>query len=632
MKTERASAAADGVADARGFQPDGAPRSHGTLASIEDSASCIDPSVARKHRRDSSARDYEVAVAEMVNAARAFVQAPPKDAPHNTYIAQSVPDPTAAGGRDAIGHDYVALPASGLPRVAPFGFRCEILHDPSECVEACQARAFDVGGLGFSVERNPQNGDAVCTPITTAAGLSDIRKAVASTPQHPALPGGSWKASIAPGSTPRMEGDVLVAQLRAENGDTQTARTRVTDPKATYSNYNGTFRQDLNGDAGLAAITIAEPPPGLKNVTLNANLLVMSTDDGKSYSATVEPGDVVKFQPAKTRVACSSDAECKAAGLPTWVDGVARPGAYHCPGPGDHCFDPSSGQYAEVGQLTVTHGHEPALEAQLERTSYSLNYERKPIDTKILGRVDYVDSVGSAPIPDRQLSWDGQSYKSVGPFRPVTGTASGSRTQISCENACSASQTCRGYSFIDASEAREAECYPLSSADWPHGARVYDKDAKMMVKLPRVNGLGPGCPLRTTVGAASEANPERVTRIPAQGCGVPGILAEHSAAVEAAGARFGAAERSEAQGISEALKKDDSLRSRMALAATRTKAQLDKREQATRVVKRDEEQAFQARARAGSAALQARSDGARYLLWAGIAAGIVAAGAAALGR
>lgn len=437
-----------------------------------------------------------------------------------------------------------------------------------------------------------------------------------------------------PGSTPRMEGNVLVAQLRTSAGDAQTARTRVTDPAATYSNDNGTFRQDLNGEAGLAAITITDTPPGVKSITLKDNVLVMSTDKGKSYSTLVNAGDVVKFQSAK--VSCSGDGQCEAAGLPTWINGVARPGAYHCPKPGGYCFDPSSGQYAEVGKLTTTPGPTPPVGKQIERSSYSLNYDHGPIDTSVLGRVSYVDEAGSAPVPDHDLSWRGREYQSVGRFRPTytQGTAAPAdhATLKSCENACTADPECRGFSFVSAGKNRKAECHALSGTDWPRGLRVYDENAEMMVKLPQVTGLGPGCPAHTTVGAASSVVPDRTTDLPVRGCGVPGILAEHSSAVRAAGSRFATAESEESKAAGNALKENSTLNAKMAVAARRTAAQLQSHKKSSLERRRDREQAFQAGARASTTDLQARSDGARYLLWAGIAVGIAAVGAAAMRR
>lgn len=589
------------------------------------------------------AEQYTDAVGNLVSASKAFAQSPPeRHPPSNSYIAQSVPNPIAADASTAIGKDYVPATKSGLGNAAPVGSTDGITcagSDVKACVTMCQARTFDDGGIGFTLAKNPPSVEGAtydpvsgftCTPITEQSTFDKLKAVVDKTPQNMPLPGGSWQQSIVEGSQPKMQGNILVAQLKDSNGIGKTARVNVTNPQANYSNIDGAFRQDLNGEAGLGAITISDPPPGLKEKTMEGNTLVMTTNDGVSYSTTVDAGDEVKFQPAMTKVPCSYDAQCKAAGLPTWVDGVARPGAYHCPGMNDNCFDPSTGKYAKVGQLVVSKKQEQPPGPQIEQDLYSVAYSASssgsgavaPIDKSLLGSVHFVNTQGQAPLGTSGMDWDTTSYASVGNFRTDTrGSNSKAATINSCESACNNSQSCKGYTFTKAGresttgKSTTASCYLLGDDDWPKGGRIYDKDSSMMMRLPSLGTTAPGCPKNVLIGTASSLLGKKQIQLPTDGCGIAKIMAVHENAIKSKNQQLTDTQSMVQKSMYGLLDDETALQNKLSSSLDQMKSDLSDYEGVNKETQMVSQGLMQAGARSEDTKLQLVSDNYHYLLW-----------------
>jgi hypothetical protein len=627
-------------------------KAHTAIASKNSQDKTTRTSLSGKAK--TQADEYAAAVGDLITASKAFAQDPPEThPPTNSYIAQSVPNPIAADASTAVGKDYVPATKSGLGNAAPVGSTDGITcagSDVKACVTMCQARTFDDGGIGFTLsKKSPGEGGTAsepasgftCTPITEQSTFDKLKAAVDKTPQNLPLPEGSWRQSIVEGSQPEMQGNVLVAQLKDVNGIGKTTRVRVTDPEATYSNIDGAFRQDLNGEAGLAAITISDPPPGLKEKTMEDNTLVMTTNDGVSYSTTVDAGDQVKFQPAVAKVPCSYDGECKAAGLPTWVDGVPRPGAYHCPGPDDHCFDPSTGKYAKVGQLVVSKKLEEAPGPQIEQDLYSVAYTTSsggsgaaaPIDKSLLGGVHYVDPEGQAPLDVEGMDWDTTTYASVGHFRSDGGSSnSKAATLSSCESACNSSDSCKGYTFTKAGrdpttgKSTAASCYLLGDNDWPKGGRVYDKDSTMMMRLPSLSNTAPGCPKNVLIDTASSLLGKKQIQPPTDGCGIAKIMAKHEDVIKNKNKRMMDTQAAVQNTMYGLLNDETALQDKLSSSLDQMKAELSNYEEVNKDTRAVSQGLTQAGARSEDTKLQLVSDNYHYLLWSILAITLVIGG------
>ena len=627
-------------------------KAHTAIASKNSQDKTTRTSLSGKAK--TQADEYTAAVGDLITASKAFAQDPPEThPPTNSYIAQSVPNPIAADASTAVGKDYVPATKSGLGNAAPVGSTDGITcagSDVKACVTMCQARTFDDGGIGFTLsKKSPGEGGTAsepasgftCTPITEKSIFDKLKAAVDKTPQNLPLPEGSWRQSIVEGSQPEMQGNVLVAQLKDVNGIGKTARVRVTDPEATYSNIDGVFRQDLNGEAGLAAITISDPPPGLKEKTMEDNTLVMTTNDGVSYSTTVDAGDQVKFQPAMAKVPCSYDGQCKAAGLPTWVDGVPRPGAYHCPGPDDHCFDPSTGKYAKVGQLVVSKKLEEAPGPQIEQDLYSVAYTTSsggsgaaaPIDKSLLGGVHYVDPEGQATLDVEGMDWDTTSYASVGNFRTDAGGSNNKAATISsCESACNSSQSCKGYTFTKAGrdpttgKSTTASCYLLGDNDWPKGGRVYDKDSTMMMRLPSLSNTAPGCPKNVLIDTASSLLGKKQIEPPTDGCGIAKIMAKHEDVIKNKNKRMMDTQAVVQNTMYGLLNDETALQDKLSSSLDQMKAELSNYEEVNKETRAVSQGLTQAGARSEDTKLQLVSDNYHYLLWSILAITLVIGG------
>lgn len=625
-----------------------------------------DTTIASKNSRDKATRDslsdevtrqadqYTDAIGSLISASKAFARAPPeKNPPSNSYIAQSVPNPIAVDASTAVGKDYVPATKSSLGHAAPAGSTDGITcagSDVKACVTMCQARTFDDGGIGFTLakkllsaggaERDPATG-YTCTPITEQSLFDKLKAATDKIPRNLPLPGGSWKQSTVEGSQPEMQGNILVAELKDNNGMGKTARVKVTGPQATYSNIDGVFRQDLDGEAGLGAITISDPPPGLKEKTMKGNTLVMTTNDGVSYSTTVDAGDHVKFQPAVAKVPCSYDAQCKAAGLPTWVDGVPRPGAYHCPGLNDHCFDPSSGKYAKVGQLVVSKKPEEVLGPRVEQDLYSVAYSASgggsgaaaPIDKSLLGGVHYVDAKGQAPLGTSEINWNTTSYASVGNFRTDTGGSnSKAATLSSCESACNSSQSCKGYTFTKAGRdpttgnSTIASCYLLGDSDWPKGGRIYDKDSTMMMRLPSLKNTAAGCPKNVLIDTASSLLGKKQIQPPSDGCGIAKIVAEHEDAIKTKNQQLIKTQAAVQNTMYGLLDDETALQNKLSSSLDQMKTDLSDYEKVNKGTREVSQGLMQAGARSEDTKLQLVSDNYHYLLWSILAITLVIGG------
>ena len=627
-------------------------KAHTAIASKNSQDKTTRTSLSGKAK--TQADEYAAAVGDLITASKAFAQDPPEThPPTNSYIAQSVPNPIAADASTAVGKDYVPATKSGLGNAAPVGSTDGITcagSDVKACVTMCQARTFDDGGIGFTLsKKSPGEGGTAsepasgftCTPITEQSTFDKLKAAVDKTPQNLPLPEGSWRQSIVEGSQPEMQGNVLVAQLKDVNGIGKTTRVRVTDPEATYSNIDGAFRQDLNGEAGLAAITISDPPPGLKEKTMEDNTLVMTTNDGVSYSTTVDAGDQVKFQPAVAKVPCSYDGQCKAAGLPTWVDGVPRPGAYHCPGPDDHCFDPSTGKYAKVGQLVVSKKLEEAPGPQIEQDLYSVAYTTSsggsgaaaPIDKSLLGGVHYVDPEGQAPLDVEGMDWDTTTYASVGNFRSDGGSSnSKAATLSSCESACNSSESCKGYAFTKAGrdpttgKSTTASCYLLGDNDWPKGGRVYDKDSTMMMRLPSLSNTAPGCPKNVLIDTASSLLGKKQIQPPTDGCGIAKIMAKHEDVIKNKNKRMMDTQAAVQNTMYGLLNDETALQDKLSSSLDQMKAELSNYEEVNKDTRAVSQGLTQAGARSEDTKLQLVSDNYHYLLWSILAITLVIGG------
>ena len=627
-------------------------KAHTAIASKNSQDKTTRTSLSGKAK--TQADEYTAAVGDLITASKAFAQDPPEThPPTNSYIAQSVPNPIAADASTAVGKDYVPATKSGLGNAAPVGSTDGITcagSDVKACVTMCQARTFDDGGIGFTLSKKfPGEGGTAsepasgftCTPITEQSTFDKLKAAVDKTPQNLPLPEGSWRQSIVEGSQPEMQGNVLVAQLKDVNGIGKTTRVRVTDPEATYSNIDGAFRQDLNGEAGLAAITISDPPPGLKEKTMEDNTLVMTTNDGVSYSTTVDAGDQVKFQPAVAKVPCSYDGQCKAAGLPTWVDGVPRPGAYHCPGPDDHCFDPSTGKYAKVGQLVVSKKLEEAPGPQIEQDLYSVAYTTSsggsgaaaPIDKSLLGGVHYVDPEGQAPLDVEGMDWDTTTYASVGNFRSDGGSSNNkAATLSSCESACNSSESCKGYTFTKAGrdpttgKSTTASCYLLGDNDWPKGGRVYDKDSTMMMRLPSLSNTAPGCPKNVLIDTASSLLGKKQIEPPTDGCGIAKIMAKHEDVIKNKNKRMMDTQAAVQNTMYGLLNDETALQDKLSSSLDQMKAELSNYEEVNKETRAVSQGLTQAGARSEDTKLQLVSDNYHYLLWSILAITLVIGG------
>lgn len=627
-------------------------KAHTAIASKNSQDKTTRTSLSGKAK--TQADEYAAAVGDLITASKAFAQDPPEThPPTNSYIAQSVPNPIAADASTAVGKDYVPATKSGLGNAAPVGSTDGITcagSDVKACVTMCQARTFDDGGIGFTLsKKSPGEGGTAsepasgftCTPITEQSTFDKLKAAVDKTPQNLPLPEGSWRQSIVEGSQPEMQGNVLVAQLKDVNGIGKTTRVRVTDPEATYSNIDGAFRQDLNGEAGLAAITISDPPPGLKEKTMEDNTLVMTTNDGVSYSTTVDAGDQVKFQPAVAKVPCSYDGQCKAAGLPTWVDGVPRPGAYHCPGPDDHCFDPSTGKYAKVGQLVVSKKLEEAPGPQIEQDLYSVAYTTSsggsgaaaPIDKSLLGGVHYVDPEGQAPLDVEGMDWDTTTYASVGNFRSDGGSSNNkAATLSSCESACNSSDSCKGYTFTKAGrdpttgKSTTASCYLLGDNDWPKGGRVYDKDSTMMMRLPSLSNTAPGCPKNVLIDTASSLLGKKQIQPPTDGCGIAKIMAKHEDVIKNKNKRMMDTQAAVQNTMYGLLNDETALQDKLSSSLDQMKAELSNYEEVNKDTRAVSQGLTQAGARSEDTKLQLVSDNYHYLLWSILAITLVIGG------
>ena len=627
-------------------------KAHTAIASKNSQDKTTRTSLSGKAK--TQADEYTAAVGDLITASKAFAQDPPEThPPTNSYIAQSVPNPIAADASTAVGKDYVPATKSGLGNAAPVGSTDGITcagSDVKACVTMCQARTFDDGGIGFTLSKKfPGEGGTAsepasgftCTPITEQSTFDKLKAAVDKTPQNLPLPEGSWRQSIVEGSQPEMQGNVLVAQLKDVNGIGKTTRVRVTDPEATYSNIDGAFRQDLNGEAGLAAITISDPPPGLKEKTMEDNTLVMTTNDGVSYSTTVDAGDQVKFQPAMAKVPCSYDGQCKAAGLPTWVDGVPRPGAYHCPGPDDHCFDPSTGKYAKVGQLVVSKKLEEAPGPQIEQDLYSVAYTTSsggsgaaaPIDKSLLGGVHYVDPEGQAPLDVEGMDWDTTTYASVGNFRSDGGSSNNkAATLSSCESACNSSESCKGYTFTKAGrdpttgKSTTASCYLLGDNDWPKGGRVYDKDSTMMMRLPSLSNTAPGCPKNVLIDTASSLLGKKQIEPPTDGCGIAKIMAKHEDVIKNKNKRMMDTQAVVQNTMYGLLNDETALQDKLSSSLDQMKAELSNYEEVNKETRAVSQGLTQAGARSEDTKLQLVSDNYHYLLWSILAITLVIGG------
>lgn len=601
----------------------------------------------------TQADQYTDAVGNLISASKAFAQAPPEThPPSNSYIAQSVPNPIAADASTAIGKDYVPATKSGLGNAAPVGSTDGITcagSDVKACVTMCQARTFDDGGIGFTLTKNSPSVEGAaydpvsgftCTPITEQSTFDKLKAAVDKTTQNLSLPGGSWQQSIVEGSQPKMQGNILVAQLKDANGTGKTARVKVTNLQANYSNIDGAFRQDLNGEAGLGAITISDPPPGLKEKTMEDNTLVMTTNDGVSYSATVDAGDQVKFQPAMTKVPCSYDAQCKAAGLPTWVDGVARPGAYHCPGMNDHCFDPSTGKYAKVGQLVVSKKQEQPPGPQIEQDLYSVAYSASssgsgavaPIDKSLLGGVHFVNTKGQAPLETSEMDWDTTSYTSVGNFRTdAGGSNSNAATISSCESACNNSQSCKGYTFTKAGrdptgKSTAASCYLLGDNDWPKGGRIYNKDSNMMMRLPSLNNTAPGCPKNVLLDTASSLFGKKQIQPSTDSCGIAKVMAEHEDIINSKNQQLMKTQSAVQNTMYGLLNDETALQNKLSSSLDQINTDLSDYEKVNKKTRAVSQGLTQAGARSEDTKLQLVSDNYHYLLWSILAITLVIGG------
>lgn len=627
-------------------------KAHTAIASKNSQDKATRTSLSEEAR--TQAGQYTDAISSLVSASKAFAQSPPeKHPPSNSYIAQSVPNPIAANASTAVGKDYVPMTKSGLGNAAPVGSKEGITcagSDVKACVTMCQARTFDDGGIGFTLSKNSLSeagttsdiaSGFTCTSITEQSTFDKLKSAVEKTPQNLPLPGGSWQQSIVEGSQPEMQGNILVAQLKDVNGIGKTARVKVTNPQATYSNIDGAFRQELNGEAGLGAITISDPPPGLKEKTMEDNTLVMTTNDGVSYSATVDAGDHVKFQPAVAKVPCSYDAQCKAAGLPTWVDGVPRPGAYHCPGMNDHCFDPSTGKYAKVGQLVVSKNLEEAPGPQIERNLYSVAYSASsggsgataPIDKSLLGSVHFVNANEQAPLETSEIDWNTTSYASVGNFRTDAGESNSKAATISsCESACNNSQSCKGYTFTKAGrdpstgKNTTASCYLLGDDDWPKGSRIYDKDSNMMMRLPSVSNTAPGCPKNVLIDTASSMFGKTQIQPPTDGCGIAKIMADHEDTIKTKNQELMDTQATIQNTMYGLLNDETTLQNKLSRSLDQMKANLSDYQDVNNNTRAVSQGLTQAGARSEDTKLQLVSDNYHYLLWSILAITLVIGG------
>lgn len=625
-------------------------KAHTAIASKNIDDKATRESLSKKAQIQSA--QYTNAIDELISASKAFTQSPPdKQPPSNSYIAQSVPNPIAEGASTAVGKDYVPTTKSGLGNAAAIGSTDGITcagSDVKACVTMCQARTFDDGGIGFTLAKksledasyDPASG-FTCTPITDQNTFNKLKSDVDTTPQNLPLPGGSWQQSIVSGSQPKMQGNILVAQLKDVNGIGNIARIKVTNSQATYSNIDGTFRQDLNGETGLGAITISDPPPGLKEKTMKDNTLIMTTNDGVSYSTTVNAGDHVKFQPAVAKVPCSYDAQCKAAGLPTWVGGVSRPGAYHCPGLNDHCFDPSTDKYAKVGQLVVTKKLEDVPEPQIEQELYSVAYSDShegsgavaPINTSLLGNVHYVDSTGQALLETSNIDWNSTSYASVGHFRSDnTGSNNNAATITSCESACNSSQSCKGYTFTKAGSepttgnSTTASCYLLGDSDWPKGGRIYDKDSTMMMRLPSISSTAPGCPKNVLIDTASSLIGKETIKHPTDGCGIAKIMAEHDNVIKNKNQQMMNAQKAVQNNMYGLLNDETVMQNKLSSSLDQIKGDLSNYEDVNNKTRTVSQGLMQAGARSDDTKLQLVSDNYHYLLWSILAIALVIGG------
>ena len=583
---------------------------------------------------------YENAIGSLINASKAFAEAPPdKHPPTNSYIAQSVPNPTAANGSTAVGKDYVPVSKSGLGNAAPASGDVTCAgSDVNGCATMCQARTFDEGGIGFVIRQDTHGN--TCTPIIQQTEFDNLREYMSKNSQKLSIPGGSWLESIVPGSQPQMKGNILVAQLRDANGQGKTARVRVTDPNAIYSNINGAFRQDLNGDAGFGAINITNDPPGLKSKMIEGNTLIMTTNDGVTYSAEVESGDIVTFQPAASKVACSYDTQCKAAGLPTWVDGVPRPNAFHCPGINDHCFDPSTGKYAEVGQLVVKKSTSPSIDPMSERHLYSVNYSvggngvsgaSSHIDTNSLGGIYYIDADGQSPYTGN-VNWNTASYASVGNFRTDGGMSNNqAATSSACESACNSSESCKGYTFTNAGvdpttgQGTPASCYIMGENDWPKNPRTYDVNSEMMMRLPEINNTGPGCPKNVLVDAASTLNGKRRIQAP-KGCGIAGVIGQYEDKIKGKNQQLMKTQGVMLDTMYGLLNNDAVLQNKLASSLDQMKDDIYEYENVNKDAQSAAQGLTQATARSEDTKVQLMSDNYHYLLWSILAIALVLGG------
>ena len=612
---------------------------------------------------NSQVSEYQKAINNFISETKNYAkQTRGQVQPKNIYIAQSVSNPTISTGSTAVGTDYIPSTKSSFGNSAEAGptssggIICPY-SDKTSCEIMCQARTFDEGGVGFTLQKNNKN-EYLCSTVQSQSDLDEMKEIAQQKPQNMALPGGSWQMS---GRNGYVKGNVLHAQLRDTNGAWQDSSIVIPTANATFWNRNGQFEPDFDA-MGVNAINFIDKVGNISSKKLDNNLLTVTAGD-ESYSTDVSVGDTVTFEPAP---------------------GTSRP-------------------YKLVVKAN------PYTTTSIERSIYEVNYDKAggdiPDDVSVLGTFRYLDNNGQVELGgDNGINWNTQQYNSVGKFQATNqNITSKASNPTSCRTECDNSESCKGYVFTQAgpskptytnvgnrycktypeytrhpttnvdeckalcgegcnafavnpdrdcvtyegcslSEPNEtqtwgytyytknpigtepASCYLMNENDWPKSSRIYNKLSNMNLKLPKVNNMPPGCPNKVDIANISSINNKPEISMPTEGCGISRIIVDEMAEIKNQNDKLSNIQNDLQNNMSNLIYNQTSLENNLTSNVDKIKNNLSEYEDINENAELAAEGINQANAKSEDTNIQLISENYNYLLWSILAITLVIGG------
>ena len=553
--------------------------------------------LTKKAEHDAIA--YKTSVNELVDAAKQWGEKTHGQLPTLTYVAQSIQNPLGSHGSSKIGQGYIRTKSklgNGAPAEGTAGITCAAVD--AACVRKCQVRTYDDGGVGFTLDKDPDNNVVTCSPIMKPTELTTLTTQIqkAETEQLKNFPKGEWINGVQPGTVPVLEGQVLYAMLETKDsspGHYVPARVVLPSqdpPTFKYSNNDGKFRLVLTGSDALSYIDGPWKEKGITDPAINANILQATYKGQAMASVAVDVDDYVDIKD---------------------------------------------------GKFIVTQANPPSIPAPSEQYVYRVNYggaatgtPNRPINKSLMGTLHYVDTTGIASLNDAVTTdWKTGRYNQIGNYNIPGGGGSpvdSGSTSSDCQKKCTNKDGCRGYVFGKATTENKITspptCYLMTDKDWPNAARIYDKNYQMSLQVPQIANMPTGCPTNVLVDSAASLQDKNTSDFPTQGCGVGKILADKEKKIKTKNQQLGDTQTRITQEMLGLVQDDNTLQKELSSSLDKLKSGLSEYQDINDKARSASGNLTHADATSEDTKLQLISENYHYLIWSILAIALVIGG------